>query len=67
MYLERDANNPHRVWVKPDRHALPWFCIDPVKCQIHIQARGRRELLDIDEIKKLALELVLPIDNTGNV
>lgn len=67
MYLERDTTHPGRVWVKPDERGLPWFCLDPVKGQIHIQARGRRETLDIDTIKELALALVLPIDNTGNV
>lgn len=67
MYLERDANDPSLVWVKPDANALPWFCLDPVRCKIHIQARGRRETLYLDILKQEALELVLPIDNAGNV
>lgn len=67
MYLERDDNDPALVWVKPDRHSRPWFCLDPVRCQIRIKAQGLRETLDIDEVKRLALELVLPIDNAGNV
>lgn len=57
-YLERDTQNPSIVWVKPSRHALPWFCIDPVRCLVRIQARGQRETLDMDEIRRLALELV---------
>lgn len=66
MYLARDRDNPGIVWVKPDERSRPWFCVDPVRGLISIQAQGRRETLDIDEIKRLALNLVRPIDNAGN-
>jgi hypothetical protein len=66
MYLELDRDNPAVVWVKQHARARPWFTLDPVRGLIRIQANGERETLDIEEIKRLALELVLPIDKAGN-
>jgi hypothetical protein len=37
-----------------------------VRGLIRIQANGERETLDIEEIKRLALDLVQPIDKAGN-
>ena len=67
MYLVRDTNDPTIVWVKPDRVSRPWFCFDPVRGQIRIKLQERRETLDIDEMQRAALALVLPIDNAGDV
>jgi hypothetical protein len=63
VYLERDANNPSQVWVKLHRTARPWFRFDPVLGVICIKAQGNSETLDIDTLKREALELVSPIDS----
>jgi hypothetical protein len=66
VYLELDRDNPMVVWVKPRRGGFPWFAMEPQKGLIRIAGHGEREILDIDELERLALELVQPIDKPGN-